>query len=198
MEIDELDVARRRLTLLLAMCERKCKNQFLGPTDKLAAGTFNVDRSMIVRVNDLGGFRDPAASGTASGIARGNLQYSVDLVDDSSTGVQDSDADDACGVQESDEESRQVKEARRLSRFAEITSPGKSLKDIDEISQKLMGEEREDEERRKREEEVRPVADWGDDDKADKDDQISKELGAHHIWNTVARASINVNTEWSI
>jgi hypothetical protein len=57
MEIDELDVAHRRRMLLLAMCERKCENQFLGPTDKLAAGSFNVDRSMIVRVVTRGACR---------------------------------------------------------------------------------------------------------------------------------------------
>jgi hypothetical protein len=80
------------------------------------------------------------------------------------------------------------------------------LKDVDEITQKLMGQEREDKERRKREEKVRPVADWDDDDEADENnfdsgstvDQISKELGARHIWNKMVCASINVDTEWSL
>jgi hypothetical protein len=50
MELNELDISNRSLKLLLAMCERKCKNKHLGPADRRAAGAYDTDRSLIVQL----------------------------------------------------------------------------------------------------------------------------------------------------
>jgi hypothetical protein len=49
MELDELDISNQILKLLLATCERKCKNKHLSPTDRRAAGAYVADRSRATR-----------------------------------------------------------------------------------------------------------------------------------------------------
>jgi hypothetical protein len=186
LEIDELDIANRSLELLLAMCEHKNKNQCLSPAGRLAAGAYNVDRSLIVQLtNDPGGVPAPAASG--NGVQ--------DLVD--AAGV-------AAGVRHSDDEDDDdLKTAKRISLLAEVTT-SRSLKDIDEAAMKLIDQQREDEERRTREDEP-SEPDW-DPDEEDKDHldsgaalgQISRELEARQIWKAMVFASIHVNTCWNL
>jgi hypothetical protein len=90
-----------------------------------------------------------------------------------------------------------------MSLLAEVTSK-RSLEEIDEITKKLIDQQREDEERCKREDEAsEPDLEPDKDDKDNLDsgaalDQISRELEAHQIMKTMVSMSINVGTCWRV
>jgi hypothetical protein len=142
MDLDDVDIANRKLHLLLALYERKRKCGFMSRAAALKAGTYNAEGPLMLRIYGPGGIAALAPRSTAAGsglirtLAAGVGRTDVDLdevadVGNESAGVQDSVIDRASGAQDSesdraptdsDDEESQALAARASARLSRVWS----------------------------------------------------------------------------
>jgi hypothetical protein len=210
MDLDELDIANRKLQLLSAFYEHKQQRKFMSKAAIARVGNYNAVGPLMLRIYGPGGVAVPAwpalevdldevadvevpETGVqdleASGV-RDLVEVARDCESDGASADSDAEGDQQAAARV---EAARIARAARLSRLQEDIRPNMSLAQIAILTREELETDKAEEETRQRPEldMAKPVCPVDNDFKGDEAsidagsmiDQISSQLRANALWN---------------